>query len=59
MRRWRKGAKEKFRDGRLIPYEDRDLTEAEIAKIRGAESLWHAVIDGGVEPKRAMELRGE
>ena len=36
QRHWRKAAEPVYRDGRLIPYEDRDLDEATRKKIKQA-----------------------
>ena len=33
-RRWRKGAEPEWRDGRLIPWEDRPMPESDVEKIR-------------------------
>jgi DNA polymerase-1 len=52
MRRWRKGA-----EGSGI-WEDRVLTDKEVSAIKEAEDVWTACIVGGVEPGRAMEIRG-
>lgn len=57
MRRWRKGADPVFRDGRLIPWEDRELKKYDLEAILTAESVWQACVDGGVEPDRAEFLR--
>ena len=64
MRRWRKKAKaathngKKVKDGGLlIPYEDRVLKDDEVDAIKKAESVWHAVVNCGVEPERAELIR--
>lgn len=60
QRVWRKAASPVWRDGRLIPYEDRDLSDTEISTVR--ESLdkgtdpWYISWEAGISPERVVAL---